>query len=872
MQHLNSHQIREKFLAYFQAHGHQVVPSSSLIPGNDPTLLFTNSGMVQFKDTFLGTEHRPYRRATSAQRCVRAGGKHNDLENVGYTRRHHTFFEMLGNFSFGDYFKREAIKFAWEFLTKQLGIPQEKLWVTVFEDDQESEAIWRDEMHVDPARITRCGLKDNFWQMGDTGPCGPCTEIFYDHGPSVAGGPPGSPDAEGDRYVEVWNVVFMQYERDAQGKLTPLPRPCVDTGMGLERICAVMQGVHDNYDIDIFQYLLRALARVLGVQDTQAKSMRVIVDHIRSTAFLMVDGVTPSNEGRGYVLRRIMRRAIRHGVMLGCTQPFFHQLVRPLVEVMGDAYPELALQAAAIEQHILAEEQQFAKTLSRGLKIFEQAVQGLAPGASIPGDVVFQLYDTYGFPPDLTADIARERGLSVDDAGFEACMLKQRAQSQQATSFSVDATQKVSVQQATRFLGYDHEKSSARVLAVLDERYQPLSSLMAGQRGIVVLDQTPFYAESGGQIGDIGCLAAPQGQFQVLDTQKQGDVFLHVGQMQQGQLAVATVVEATVDHAHRQAVRLNHSATHLLHAALRTILGKHVQQKGSLVAADRLRFDFSHPKALTEQEWQQVERWVNQAIRANHAGETTVSSPEAAKAAGAMAMFGERYGEEVRVLQFGAASTEICGGTHAQRTGDIGLFKLISEAACGAGIRRIEAVTGEAALAWVEVLQNRLQTVCQQLKVPEVNLEDRLQQLLTQQRELEREVQQLRQQHANRQLGQLGDQAQDLGRFKVLAAELKGVDRETLRSTLDQLKQSLGSAAIVLGTVQQDQVQLVAAVTPDCLPYFDATALLNQVAHQVGGKGGGRPEMAQGGGTDPRALSGALASVAGWARAKLSSE
>ena len=867
--HYTSHEIRKAFLDYFASHAHHIVASSPLIPGNDPTLLFTNAGMVQFKDTFLGIEKRPYQRAASSQRCVRAGGKHNDLENVGYTRRHHTFFEMLGNFSFGDYFKREAIAFAWKFLTENLGIPKEKLWVTVFEEDKESEAIWLNEMNVDSKRFSRCGSKDNFWQMGETGPCGPCTEIFYDHGPRIAGGPPGSVDADGDRYVEIWNVVFMQYDRDTEGNLHPLPRPCVDTGMGLERIAAVMQGVHDNYEIDLFQHLLKALANILGWEDPQEKSMRVIVDHIRSTSFLIADSVIPSNEGRGYVLRRIMRRAIRHGFKLGCKKPFFYRLVAPLVQVMGDAYPELAKSQPLIEQIIRQEEEQFSKTLTRGLKILDQAVADLA-GARIPGQLIFQLYDTYGFPPDLTGDIARERGLTLDMEGFQQAMQQQRALSQQSQTFSVDQSQKISVTDGTEFVGYEVERASSPIKALLDEAQKAVTRLSAKQSGIVVLESTPFYAESGGQVGDRGYLKFEGGRFTVTDTQKQGDVYLHLGHVEKGELKVHQRVEAFVDGVHRQAVRLNHTATHLLHEALRRVLGEHVRQKGSLVAADRLRFDFSHSKVLSYQELQTVERIVNQEIRANTAAETSISTPEEAKAAGAMAFFGERYGDQVRVLKLGEFSTEICGGTHVVRTGDIGLFKIVSESACASGIRRIEAVTGQAAIEYIERGEEQLISMSELLKTNIHNIGNKLSQLLQQNRELERELAKVKQHHANRQVDHLGQQAVNVAGIKVLAAELQGADRDTLRNTLDQLKQELGRSAIVLSTVSQDrQIQIVASVTQDCLPYFNATQLLNQVAHQVGGKGGGRPEMAQGGGNHPQALALALHSVTDWVKTKL---
>lgn len=866
--HYTSNEIRQQFLDYFQSRGHRIVASSPLIPGNDPTLLFTNAGMVQFKDTFLGIEQRPYSRAASSQRCVRAGGKHNDLENVGYTRRHHTFFEMLGNFSFGDYFKREAIEFAWRFLTEDMGIPKEKLWVTVFQEDTESEDIWFNHIKIDPKRFSRCGAKDNFWQMGDTGPCGPCTEIFYDHGAEIEGGPPGSPDADGDRYVEIWNIVFMQFDRDSTGQLHPLPRPCVDTGMGLERIAAVLQGVHDNYDIDLFQHLLKALAKIIGHENLREKSMRVIVDHIRSTAFLIADSVIPSNEGRGYVLRRIMRRAIRHGFKLGCKKPFFFRLVAPLVAVMGEAYPELVKSQALIEQIIQQEEEQFSKTLTRGLKILDQAIAELS-SLVLPGTVVFQLYDTYGFPPDLTADIARERGLTLDTEGFEEAMQQQREQSQQSQAFSVDQTERILMSGGTEFVGYDAVTSDAKIVMLLDETHKPLKELVAKQQGVVILDRTPFYAESGGQVGDFGYLDFGGGRFKVTDTQKQGDTYLHVGEVESGQMNIDQMVHAKIDLEHRQAVRLNHTATHLLHEALRQVLGEHVRQKGSLVAAERLRFDFSHSKPMSAQELQAVERLVNREIRANIAAQTTTSTPEEAKAKGAIAFFGERYGDNVRVLKLGEFSTEICGGTHVSRTGDIGLFKITTESACASGVRRIEAVTGQTAIEYILQNEEQLNRISDRLKTHVSDIDNKISQLIQQNRDYERELAKAKQHHANRQVDNLAEQAVEIGGVKVLAAQLQGVDRDTLRNTLDQLKQKLENSAIVLSTVHEEQIQLVAAVSKDCLPYFNAVQLLNQVAGQVGGKGGGRPEMAQGGGNNPGALAGALQSVTDWAKTKL---
>lgn len=863
----SSKTLRQLFLNYFQSLQHEIVPSSSLIPANDPTLLFTNAGMVQFKDVFLGAEKRDYQRAASVQRCMRAGGKHNDLENVGYTARHHTFFEMLGNFSFGDYFKKEAIEFAWGFLTKTLAIPKEKLWVTVFRDDQESEAIWINHIKIDPNRLSRCDEKDNFWQMGDTGPCGPCTEIFYDHGPSIPGGPPGSAEGDADRYIEIWNLVFMQYERDLQGKLKPLPRPCVDTGMGLERLAAVMQGVHDNYDTDIFVHLLQALSKIINNKDFHDTSMRVIVDHIRSTAFLIADGVIPSNEGRGYVLRRIIRRAVRHGYKLGQHKPFFYRLVGALVEVMGDVYPELIKSQLLIEQMIEQEEIQFSKTLTKGLKILDHEMEQVS-GREIPGSMIFQLYDTYGFPPDLTADIARERGFTLDHDGFNAAMNQQREQSQQAQHFSIDHTQKVFIKGETEFVGYEKWIDEGTVIALLQDN-QPVSTLRAHEKGVVVLDRTPFYAESGGQVGDTGYLYFDAGMFRVKETKKQGAVHLHIGEMVKGQLQVKDRVRAEVDDL-RQDILINHSATHLLHEALRRVLGEHVMQKGSLVEAKRLRFDFSHPKTLTTAELQAVERLVNQQIRANLSSTVHVMSPDEAKEHGAIALFGERYGKSVRVLEMGDFSTEICGGTHVKRTGEIGLFKIVSESACASGVRRIEAVTGQTAILYVESEEAQLQALCELLKTHRDNLGTKLNQMLDEQRELTKALLQLKQTIAQQQVADFTKQIIEVDGVQVLAMSLPDADNDMLRNSLDELKQRLNKAAIVLATVHQGRVQLVAGVTKNCLSHFNATDLLNQVAKQVGGRGGGRPDRAEGGGDAPEHLPAALASVADWVRNKLS--
>jgi len=865
MKKLSSQQLREEFLQYFNKLDHTIVPSSSLIPSDDPTLLFTNAGMVQFKNNFLG-ENQTYQRATSVQRCVRAGGKHNDLENVGHTRRHHTFFEMLGNFSFGDYFKKEAIKMAWNFLTKELNIPAEKLWITVFKDDAESETIWLKEMGVDPQRFSRCDEKDNFWSMGDIGPCGPCTEIFYDHGPEIAGGPPGSPDSEGDRYVEIWNLVFMQYNRNIVGQLEPLPKPCVDTGMGLERIAAVVQGVHDNYEIDTFQFLLKALGEVTGCKDYQAASMRVIVDHIRSSAFLITDGVIPSNEGRGYVLRRIIRRAVRHGYKLNQQQAFFYRLVPALVNVMGKAYPELAKAESQIQQYIRNEEEQFSNTLEHGLKVFDDITSKLET-PQIPGPAIFQLYDTYGFPVDLTADLARERGYQLDYPGFEECMERQRLQSQQAQHFKLYHISQLHIPGETEFTGYETLDGEGVITTLLHED-KPVASLQAGQRGLIVLDRTPFYAESGGQVGDSGFLKSDTGSFRVEDTQKQGLVYLHYGRQTEGSFHIKDQVQATVDPS-RQEIILNHSATHLLHEALRRILGEHVVQKGSLVAADRLRFDFSHPKPLTSEQIRLVEEMVNKAIRANVSAHVEESSLEEAKQKGAVALFGEKYGNKVRTVKMGEFSQEVCGGTHVSRTGQIGIFKIINQMPSSAGVRRVEAVTGSKAIEWIAQTEDQLQEISQVLKIERNKIIEKINQILNEQRILAKEVIQLKQLLANEQSRDLLKQVVQVKNIQVLAVELNSVDRETLRHTMDQLKQELGSVAIVLATVQDKKVQLISGVSKDCLAYFSAVELLNQVAGQIDGRGGGRPDLAQGGGENPEALTAALQSVRDWVRKKL---
>jgi len=860
-------EIRDRFLRFFERYGHTVVPSSSLVPGNDPTLLFTNAGMVQFKDVFLGIEKRPYVRAASSQRCVRAGGKHNDLENVGYTARHHTFFEMLGNFSFGDYFKRDAIRFAWEFLTRDLKLPPEKLWVTIYKDDDEAADLWLKEIKIDPARFSRLGESSNFWQMGDTGPCGPCSEIFYDHGPAVAGGPPGSPDEDGDRYIEIWNLVFMQYNRDADGRLHPLPKPSVDTGMGLERIAAVMQQVHSNYEIDLFRALIDAAARVLGVTDIKNKSLNVIADHIRSCAFLIADGVLPSNEGRGHVLRRIIRRAARHGHMLGASQPFFFRLVAPLVKEMGAAYPELAKAQTQVERALRQEEERFAETLSTGLKILEDDIARLGGKKVIPGDTIFQLYDTYGFPVDLTNDIARERGLTLDMDGFEREMDKQRERAREASSFkaaTIVSLEELGIQPAA-FTGYDTVRDEARITAILVDD-QDVQEIRAGQGGIVYLDRTPFYAESGGQVGDQGRLVAATGTFDVQDTQKG---HAHIGRLISGVLKVGDRLRCEVDAVKRQATANNHSATHLLHAALRQVLGKHVTQKGSLVDADRLRFDFTHPEPVTRAQLEEIERLVNAQIRANHEVGTRVMPIKEAMAAGAMALFGEKYGDEVRVVGMGEFSTELCGGTHVRRTGDIGLLKVVAEGGVAAGVRRIEAVTGEGAFQAVHETEERLGAVAELLRATRDEIPRKVEQLLTRIKGLEKDIETLRQKLASGQGGDLSTQAKDVKGTKVLAARVEGADAKTLRDTLDKLKDKLQSAAIVLAAVQDGKVLLVAGVTKDLTAKVPAGELVNQVATKVGGKGGGRPDMAQAGGTDPGPLDGALAEVPAWVESRL---
>ncbi|MGS9661401.1 alanine--tRNA ligase [Salmonella enterica subsp. enterica serovar Infantis] len=869
-------EIRQAFLDFFHSKGHQVVASSSLVPNNDPTLLFTNAGMNQFKDVFLGLDKRNYSRATTSQRCVRAGGKHNDLENVGYTARHHTFFEMLGNFSFGDYFKHDAIQFAWELLTGEnwFALPKERLWVTVYETDDEAYEIWEKEVGIPRERIIRIGdnkgapyASDNFWQMGDTGPCGPCTEIFYDHGDHIWGGPPGSPEEDGDRYIEIWNIVFMQFNRQADGTMEPLPKPSVDTGMGLERIAAVLQHVNSNYDIDLFRTLIEAVAKVTGATDLGNKSLRVIADHIRSCAFLVADGVLPSNENRGYVLRRIIRRAVRHGNMLGAKETFFYKLVGPLIEVMGSAGEELKRQQAQVEQVLKTEEEQFARTLERGLALLDEELAKLQ-GDTLDGETAFRLYDTYGFPVDLTADVCRERNIKVDEAGFEAAMEEQRRRAREASGFGADYNAMIRVDSASEFKGYDHLELNGKVTALFVDG-KAVEAINAGQEAVVVLDQTPFYAESGGQVGDKGELKGAGFTFAVDDTQKYGQAIGHLGKLSAGALKVGDAVQADVDEARRARIRLNHSATHLMHAALRQVLGTHVAQKGSLVSDKVLRFDFSHNEAMKPSEIRQVEDLVNAQIRRNLPIETNIMDLEAAKAKGAMALFGEKYDERVRVLSMGDFSTELCGGTHASRTGDIGLFRIISESGTAAGIRRIEAVTGEGAMATVHAQSDRLNDIAHLLKGDSQNLGDKVRAVLERTRQLEKELQQLKDQAAAQESANLSSKAVNLNGVKLLVSELAGIEPKMLRTMVDDLKNQLGSTVIVLATVVEGKVSLIAGVSKDVTDRVKAGELIGMVAQQVGGKGGGRSDMAQAGGTDAAALPAALASVQGWVSAKL---
>ena len=870
---MKSSEIRRQFLDYFASKGHTPVASSPLIPGNDPTLLFTNAGMVQFKDVFLGRESRPYLRAASSQRCVRAGGKHNDLENVGYTARHHTFFEMLGNFSVGDYFKHDAIRYAWEFLTVTMGLPKEKLWVTVYQDDDEAFAIWADEIGVPRDRITRIGDKagqkyhsDNFWQMGDTGPCGPCTEIFYDHGPEVAGGPPGTPEEDGDRYIEIWNLVFMQYNRDEAGVMHPLPKPSVDTGMGLERISAVMQHVHSNYEIDLFQALIKAAMRETGATDAGNNSLKVIADHIRACSFLIVDGVIPGNEGRGYVLRRVIRRAIRHGYKLGCKTPFFHKLVADLAAVMGEAYPELVAARDRVTAVLKQEEERFAETLENGMGVLETAMA--SEDRMLDGETVFKLYDTFGFPLDLTADIARERGITVDFAGFEHAMQQQRERARAASKFTMGKGLEFSGEK-TEFVGYDSLEQEGRIVALYKEGSQ-VSEINAGDIAVIVLDRTPFYAESGGQAGDVGEIASGHGTFTVEDTQKiQADVFGHTGKLTAGKLTLGETVNAKVDTEARQRAAYNHSATHLMHAALRSVLGTHVMQKGSLVNAERTRFDFAHPQPVTAEEIKRIEDLVNAEIRRNNRVETRLMKHEDAIKAGAMALFGEKYGDEVRVVGMGEFSTELCGGTHVKRTGDIGLFKVVAEGGVAAGIRRIEAVTGPGAVATVQEQEGALREVAERLKAQPGEVAARIQQIQDQVKALEKELARYKSKLAGNQSDDLLAQAIEISGIKVLAATIEGADAKALREMADKLRDKLKSCALVLGSAVDGKVALIAAVTADLTNKVKAGELVNFVAGQVGGKGGGKPDLAQAGGTEPEKLPASLQSVADWVRSKL---
>jgi len=869
MKKMTSAELRAAFLEFFKQHGHSVQPSSSLVPGNDATLLFTNAGMVPFKDIFLGREKRNYSRATTTQRCVRAGGKHNDLENVGYTARHHTFFEMLGNFSFGDYFKKDAIHFAWDFLTKELEIPAEKLWITVFEEDQEAEEIWLQDVKVDLTRFSRIGAKDNFWSMGDVGPCGPCTEIFYDHGEDVAGGPPGTPEEDGDRYIEIWNLVFMQYDRDKQGEVHPLPAPSVDTGMGLERIAAVLQGVHNNYEIDLFQGLLKVAAELAGTTDLTNSSLRVIADHIRSCAFMVVDGVLPANEGRGYVLRRIIRRAIRHGYRLGVNDVFFYKLVAPLVVEMGSAFPELKQAQEQVERVLKREEERFAETLEQGMKILEASVTKLE-GNVIPGDVVFLLYDTYGFPVDLTADFAREQNLTVDHAGFEVEMAAQRDRARAGGKFDADYDQDIKHDSETYFTGYHHLNDSSQITGIF-AKGQAVEALQEGDEGVVVLENTPFYAESGGQVGDNGLIEVEDAVFKVFDTQKQGGkLFLHKGKVVKGRIETGQTCQLTVNAENRHATELNHSATHLLHAALRQLIGDHVTQKGSLVNPERLRFDFSHFEPLTTNEISAIESLVNEQIRANNLVSAEVMSKDDAVKAGAMALFGEKYGDEVRVLKMGEFSTELCGGTHVERSGDIGCFKIISETGVASGVRRIEAVTGKVCIELIESRDKVINHITRLVKGSAEKASDKVQQLVDKNKQLEKELDRLKSKLAATAGGELSSQAIDVEGIKVLAVKLNDVDPKALRDMVDQLKNKLGSAAVVLATVQGDKVSLIAGVSKDQTKRLKAGDLVNSVATKVGGKGGGRPDMAQAGGNDPSALDEALKQVPQWVQENIS--
>ena len=869
---MTTSELREYFLAYFSERGHQVVASSPLVPGNDPTLLFTNAGMVQFKDVFLGDDKRKYSRAASSQRCVRAGGKHNDLENVGYTARHHTFFEMLGNFSFGDYFKEEAIKYAWEFLTVELGLPPEKLWVTVYEEDDEAQDIWLNTIKISRDRFSRLGAKNNFWAMGDTGPCGPCSEIFYDHGPDVSGGPPGSADEDGDRYVEIWNLVFMQSERDEEGELASLPKPSVDTGMGLERIAAVMQGVHSNYEIDLFANLIAATADILGVKNDGSNSMNVIVDHIRACSFLIVDGVLPGNEGRGYVLRRIIRRAIRHGKNLGVDDTFFYKLVAPLCKEMGEAYPELIEAKSHVETILKNEERRFAETLDQGMEILESAISSLK-GNRLAGDVVFKLYDTYGFPIDLTADIARERGLTIDRKGFEEQMEAQRKRARGASKFKAKVPigslplASYGTEAESRFTGYD-STSGDSTITLLFKDGEDVATAKAGEEVALILQETPFYAESGGQVGDTGVIDSEGGLFIVSDTQKSGNTIVHFGKVKSGRVRVGCKAEARVNAERREAIILNHSATHLMHAALRQVLGSHVLQKGSLVAPDRLRFDFSHYEAVSEEQLREIESLVNEQVRKNMGAETNLMTYDDAVSSGAMALFGEKYDDEVRVLRFGDFSVELCGGTHVSRAGDIGLFKITSESGVASGVRRIEAVTGSGALQWIDENQRVLGEVAAMLRSTTAQAPSKIEHLLKRSKELEKELASTKQKLLTG--GDIVDEdIVEVDGVKILSARIDGADAKTLRDAVDRYKDKLQTAVVVLGSVDDGKVRLAAGVTRNTTDRIKAGDVIQPVAEQVGGKGGGRPDFAQAGGSNPDALDKALASVSAWVSERL---
>ena len=862
----SSAEIRQAFLDYFAKQGHQPVSSSSLVPSDDPTLLFTNAGMNQFKDVFLGTEQSNYSRAVSSQKCVRAGGKHNDLENVGYTARHHTFFEMLGNFSFGDYFKSEAINYGWVFLTEILGLPKDKLLVTVYFEDDEAYDIWANDIGLSPEKIIRISTSDNFWSMGDTGPCGPCSEIFYDHGEHIWGGPPGSADEDGDRFIEIWNLVFMQFNRQSDGSMQPLPKPSIDTGMGLERIAAILQGVHSNYEIDIFQNLIKATAEVVGIDSLDDKSLRVVADHIRSCSFLICDGVMPSNEGRGYVLRRIIRRAVRHGYKLGAKDTFFYKLVKALVEEMGEAYPELVSQRVVVEKALRVEEEQFSRTLERGMSILNEALEGLSTKV-VPGELVFKLYDTYGFPADLTNDVAREKGLSIDEQGFTDAMAEQRKRAQQASHFGTDYNHPLRSDKSSAFSGYELECDKATVIELFAQGTQ-VELLKKGEEGLVVLDQSPFYAESGGQVGDRGLLAIADGGFQVTDTVKLGKAIAHKG-LALSDIKLDLVVDAQIDSDHRREVKLNHSATHLMHAALKEVLGQHVNQKGSLVDAERLRFDFSHFEGLSKEQLATIETMVNQQIRANHRLQTQLMNLEEAKAAGAMALFGEKYDEDVRVVSMGAFSMELCGGTHVQHTGDIGLFKILSESGIAAGVRRIEAVSGQCAITVVQKQAADIAILASLLKVEPASLSERVGVLLEQSKGADKEITKLKQQLASSAGDELLSSVYEINGVKVLSANLKGVEASSLRGMVDDLKNQLGNSVIILSIVVENKVSIIVGVSKELTGKVKAGELVNFVAQQVGGKGGGRPDMAQAGGTQPENLDAALATIQPWLRDKL---